>query len=167
MFKNNFKNAFKSKLKNMMWWNMAHPSSESWLRGLALSRVERLTLVRHTKSMFEWYLSRWLTLEIFIQNDTSQYVNVGHINDIIGEEKWLQGEVNCLCNIASSQIISLSWETKKKEHQKLHHVPYYIDILLNCLGMFNLGIISTFFPLRSYFINLEWLSSTYYIQVSH
>jgi hypothetical protein len=40
-------------------------------------------------------------------------------------------------------------------HQKSHHVPYYIDILLNCLGMFNLGIISTFFTLRSYFINLE------------
>jgi hypothetical protein len=40
-------------------------------------------------------------------------------------------------------------------HQKLHHVPYYIDILLNCLGMFNLGIISTFFTLSSYFINLE------------
>ncbi len=52
-------------------------------------------------------------------------------------------------------------------HQKLHHVPYYIDRLLNCVGMFNLGIISTFFTLRSYFINLEWLSSTYYIQVSH
>jgi hypothetical protein len=28
-------------------------------------------------------------------------------------------------------------------YQKLHHVPYYIDILLNHLGMFNLGIIST------------------------
>jgi hypothetical protein len=51
-------------------------------------------------------------------------------------------------------------------HQKLHHVPYYIDILPNCLGMLNLGIISTFFTLRSHFINLEWLSSTYYIQVS-
>ena len=30
-------------------------------------------------------------------------------------------------------------------HQKSHHVPYYIAILLNHLGMFNLGIISTFF----------------------
>jgi hypothetical protein len=41
------------------------------------------------------------------------------------------------------------------QHQKLHHVPYYIDILLNHLGMFILGIISTVFTLRSYFINLE------------
>jgi hypothetical protein len=40
-------------------------------------------------------------------------------------------------------------------HQKSHHVPYYIDILLNHLGIFNLGSISTFFTLRSFFINLE------------
>ena len=40
--------------------------------------------------------------EIFLENDTSQYVNFGQMNDIIGEEEWLQGEVNCLCNIASS-----------------------------------------------------------------
>jgi hypothetical protein len=33
----------------------------------------------------------------------------------MGDEEWLQGEVSCLCNIASSQIISLSWGTKKKE----------------------------------------------------
>jgi hypothetical protein len=53
--------------------------------------------------------------EIFLENDTSLYVNVGQINGKIGEKEWLQGEVNCLCNIASSQIISLSWGAKKKE----------------------------------------------------
>jgi hypothetical protein len=31
-------------------------------------------------------------------------------------------------------------------HQKLHDVPYHIDILLNRLGMFNLGIIRLFSP---------------------
>jgi hypothetical protein len=40
--------------------------------------------------------------EIFLENDTMHYVNFGQINDLIGEEEWLQGEVNCLCNIASS-----------------------------------------------------------------
>ncbi len=40
--------------------------------------------------------------EIFLEKDTSQYVNFGQINVIVGEEEWLQGEVNCLCNIASS-----------------------------------------------------------------
>ncbi len=61
MFKNNFKDNFKSKFKNMTWRNMAHPSSQSWLRGLALSHVYRLTLVRCTKSTFVLYLSRLLT----------------------------------------------------------------------------------------------------------
>ncbi len=42
-------------------------------------------------------------------------MNFGQFNDIIGDEEWLQGEGNCLCNIASSQIISLSLGAKKKE----------------------------------------------------
>ena len=58
-------------------------------------------------------------------------------------------------------------ESTLHHHQNLHHVSYYIDNLLNRLEMFNYGNISNFFTLRSYFINLEWLSSTYYIQVSH
>jgi hypothetical protein len=53
--------------------------------------------------------------EIFQMNTTRFHANFGHINDIIGEEEWLHGEVNCLCNIASSRIISLSWGAKKKE----------------------------------------------------
>jgi hypothetical protein len=40
--------------------------------------------------------------EIFLENDTSQFVSFDQINDLIGDEEWLQGEVNCLCNIASS-----------------------------------------------------------------
>jgi hypothetical protein len=52
---------------------------------------------------------------IFQTNNTKFYVNLGQISDIIVEEEWLHGEVNCLCNIASSRIISLSWGAKKKE----------------------------------------------------
>ncbi len=54
-------------------------------------------------------------------------MNFGQINDIIGDEEWLQGEVNCLCNIASSQIISLSWGAKKKEST-------HSDVLCICEG---------------------------------
>ena len=53
--------------------------------------------------------------EIFLEKDITHYVNFGHVNDVKGDEEWLQGEVNCLCNIASSRIISLSWGAKKKE----------------------------------------------------
>ncbi len=52
---------------------------------------------------------------IFQTNSTKFYVQFGQINHIIGEDKWLHGEVNCLCNIASSCIISLSWGAKTKE----------------------------------------------------
>ncbi len=40
--------------------------------------------------------------EIFLENNITHYVNYGKINDMIGDEEWLQGEANCLCNIASS-----------------------------------------------------------------
>jgi hypothetical protein len=53
--------------------------------------------------------------EVILENDITHYVSFGQINDIIGDKGWLQGEGNCLCNIASSQIISLSWGAKKKE----------------------------------------------------
>jgi hypothetical protein len=54
-------------------------------------------------------------------------VNFRQINDIIGDEEWLQGEGNCLCNIASSQIISLSLGAKKKESTNC-------DALCICVG---------------------------------
>ncbi len=54
-------------------------------------------------------------------------MNFGQINDIIGDEEWLQGELNCLCNIASSRSISLSWGAKKKEFT-------HSDALCICVG---------------------------------
>jgi hypothetical protein len=48
------------------------------------------------------------TYEVILEKDVTHYVSFGQINDIIGDEEWLQGEGNCLCNIASSQIISFS-----------------------------------------------------------
>ena len=40
--------------------------------------------------------------EVILENDLTHYVSFVQINDIIGDEEWLQGEGNCLCNIASS-----------------------------------------------------------------
>jgi hypothetical protein len=40
--------------------------------------------------------------EVILENDGTHYVSFRQINDIIGDEEWLQGEGNCLCNIASS-----------------------------------------------------------------
>jgi hypothetical protein len=48
-------------------------------------------------------------------NDSSYLVTLDQFYDIVGEEDWIHGESNCLVKLASSQTISLSWRTKKKE----------------------------------------------------
>jgi hypothetical protein len=35
-------------------------------------------------------------------NDSSYLVNLDQVYDIVGEEVWIHGEVNCLANLASS-----------------------------------------------------------------
>jgi hypothetical protein len=42
-------------------------------------------------------------------NDTSYFVNLDQVYDIVGEEDWIHGKVNCLSNIALDQTITLSW----------------------------------------------------------
>ena len=34
--------------------------------------------------------------------------------DIIGDEEWMKGEMNCICNIASNRKVTLTWGAKKK-----------------------------------------------------
>jgi hypothetical protein len=55
-------------------------------------------------------------------NDSSYLVNLDQVYDIVGEEDWIHGEVNCLANLASSQTITLSWGAKKKESIKQRRV---------------------------------------------
>jgi hypothetical protein len=55
-------------------------------------------------------------------NDSSYFVTLDQIYNIIGEEDWIHGESNCLVNLASSQTITLSWGVKKKEHKELIRV---------------------------------------------
>jgi hypothetical protein len=51
-------------------------------------------------------------------NDPSYLDNLDQVYDVVGEEDWIHGEVNCLANLASSWTITLSWEAKKKESTK-------------------------------------------------
>ncbi len=48
-------------------------------------------------------------------NGSSYLVNPDQVYDIVGEEDWIHGKVNCLSNLASSQTITLRWGVKKKE----------------------------------------------------
>ncbi len=42
------------------------------------------------------------------------YVYLLEIYDIVGDESWINDEVNCLANIGSNRTITLSWGAKKK-----------------------------------------------------
>ncbi len=55
-------------------------------------------------------------------NDSSYLVTHDQIYDIVGEEDWIHGESNCLVNLASGQMITLSWGAKKKEQTEQRRV---------------------------------------------
>jgi hypothetical protein len=95
---------------------------EAQLKKAQSSNIKQIRFIRHIGRLDTYDNSREYEIdddchihEIFLEKDITHYVNFGQINDIIGDEEWLQGEGNCLCNIASSRIISLSWGAKKKE----------------------------------------------------
>ncbi len=87
------------------------------------SNIKQIRFIRHIGRLDIYDNSREYDIEddchiyeIFLDKDITHYVNFSQINiDIIGDVEWLQGEVNCLCNIASSQITSHSWGAKKKD----------------------------------------------------
>ncbi len=45
-------------------------------------------------------------------------VKYSQISDIIGEEEWVEGEMNTLSNIGLHRIVNLSFGAKKKEKDK-------------------------------------------------
>ncbi len=73
------------------------------------SNIKQIRFIRHIGRLDIYDNSREYEIEddcyiyeIILENDLTHYVNFGQIHDIIGAEEWLQGEGNCLCNIASS-----------------------------------------------------------------
>ena len=75
------------------------------------SSIKQIRFIRHIGRLDIYDNSREYDIEddchiheIFleIENDITHYVNFGQINDIIGDEEWLQGEGDCLCKISSS-----------------------------------------------------------------
>jgi hypothetical protein len=60
--------------------------------------------------------------QVTMDNDAQStfYVNSDLIMEIIGEEEWMKGEFNCICNIASGRIVTLTWGLKKKLSNRSH-----------------------------------------------
>ncbi len=85
------------------------------LKKVQSSNIKQIRFIRHIGRLDIYDNSREYDIEddcyiyeVFLENDITHHVNFGQICDIIGDEEWLQGDVNRLCNIASSRITSLS-----------------------------------------------------------
>ena len=58
--------------------------------------------------------------QVTMDNDAKSTfcVNSVEIMDILGEEEWMKGELNCICYIASGRKVSLTWGPKKKSSNR-------------------------------------------------
>jgi hypothetical protein len=86
------------------------------------SNIKQIRFIRHIGRLDIYDFSTEYEIEddcyiyeVILVNNLTHYVSFGQIHEIIGDEEWLQGEGNCLCNIASCPIIYLSLGAKKKE----------------------------------------------------
>ncbi len=73
------------------------------------SNIKQIRIIRHIGRLDIYDYSReyeieddFYIYEVILENNLTHYVSSDQFNDIIGDEEWLQGEGNCLCNIASS-----------------------------------------------------------------
>jgi hypothetical protein len=73
------------------------------------SNIKQIRFIRHIGRLNIYDNSREYEIEddcyiyeVIPENDFTHYVNFRQMNDVIGDEEWLQGEGDCLCNIASS-----------------------------------------------------------------
>jgi hypothetical protein len=99
-------------LKDKNWTRIDHKWSAKLTKHLKKaqpSNIKQIQFIRHIGRLDIYDISREYDIEddchiyeIFLEKDITHYVNFGQINDIIRDEEWLQGEVYCLCNIASS-----------------------------------------------------------------
>jgi hypothetical protein len=73
------------------------------------SNIQQIRLIRHIGRLDIYDNSREYEIEddyyiheVILENNLTHFVSFRQINDIIGDEEWVKGEGNCLCNIASS-----------------------------------------------------------------
>ncbi len=82
--------------KKWLAWLMKH------LKKARSSHIKHIRFIRHIGRLDIYDNSREYEIEddcyiyeIFLETDITKYLYFGQINDIIGDEEWLQGEVNC------------------------------------------------------------------------
>jgi hypothetical protein len=115
---------FIDRLKDKNWTHIDHKWLARFMRHLKKaqsSNIKQIRFIRHIGRLDIYDNSREYEIEddcykyeVILENDLTHYVSFGQINDLIRDEEWLQGEGNCLCNIASSQIISLPLGARRR-----------------------------------------------------
>ncbi len=142
-------------LKNSKWTRIDHKWLVRLMKHLKKaqsSNINQIRFIRHIGRLNIYDNSRDYEIEddcyiyeVILENSLTHYVSFGQIHDIIGDEEWLQGEGNCLCNIASSQIISLLWERKRRNPLILMLYASVKVIVLVWKIMENTGFILTYY----------------------
>ncbi len=56
--------------------------------------------------------------EVFMEK-SFYFISHGEISEIIGDEPWMNSEINYLCNVASGRKISLTLGSKKKSRDSM------------------------------------------------
>jgi hypothetical protein len=71
------------------------------------SNIKQIRFIRHIGRHDIYDISREYEIEddcyvyeVILENNITHYLSFGQINGVIGGEEWLQGEGDCLCNIA-------------------------------------------------------------------
>ncbi len=103
------------------------PLDKTWMKKLQTilkkaqsHSLKRLRLVKLLKfNDFGKRLNNYMNAKQRVINEVEMerltfHVYLSEIYDIIGDEPWINEEVNCLANIGSNQTITLGWGAKKK-----------------------------------------------------
>ena len=92
------------------------------IKQIRLVRLSRTNYVRNQTMIFKNSNENVIYEAVTDTNDSSYLVTLDQIYDKVGEEDWIHGESNCLVNLASSGMITLSWGAKKKERKEQRNV---------------------------------------------
>ncbi len=92
------------------------------IKQLRLVRLSKTNYVGNQTKTFQNSNENVIYEAVTDTNISSYLVTLDQIYDIVGEEDWIHDESNCLVNLASSRMITLSWRAKKKEHKEQRRI---------------------------------------------
>ena len=120
---------FVNRLKEDVWT----PLDKTWLKRLEnhlkdceKTSIKQIRLVRKTEAPNytqnhetenPYDFENNIIYEIILVDDTKLNIKYGQICDFVSDEEWINGEINCLSDIGSKRIVTLSWGAKTKDSE--------------------------------------------------